>query len=290
MACKSHLVLTFAYQEFVDPCQSLPLISDTSVPAQLTGPPPVWDVCIHSVLLNTLHQSFVLSLSNLINADINNQIWLCGSVAARTVELRLAQSSPDLWQLLNRGGRVKDPWGIQGTGCFPITAYGWGESYSPPCGSVILSLLTMCYCYLFLVHSRPRSLKPRGVLTWFLAVTITTEFDRKEKVWDGDWNLKRDICVCLCSHVQLTSFSVCWGGDESVSASWTTVSQTFVCGPLAVSLNWTGSSRLAPSPLAKMDPSVRTLKIGSLLWKATALFPMQSSNFTVDKRIDNILT
>lgn len=100
------------------------------------------------------------------------------------------------------------------------------------------------------------------------------------------------IFSCQCSHavsVELTSFSFCWGEGGSIRASWTTVSQTCACGPLAVSLNWTGSSKLAPCPLAKMDPSACTLKKGSLLWKSTASFPMQSSNFTADKIIRKIL-
>lgn len=99
----------------------------------------------------------------------------------------------------------------------------------------------------------------------------------------GIWSMV-SVCLCLCSvNLSLTSFSFCWGDGGSVSDNWTTVSQTCVWGPLAVSLNWTGSSRLAPSSWAKMDPSVRTLKTGSLLWKTTASFPMQSSNFTVEK-------
>lgn len=85
-----------------------------------------------------------------------------------------AQASPDPWQLLNIGGRVEDPWGIQGTGCFPKTAYSWGESWSPPV-TVWYYHFQLCatatsYCS---SHSLPPSLKPQGVLTWFSAVAIT---------------------------------------------------------------------------------------------------------------------
>lgn len=169
-------------------------------------------------------------------------------------------------------------------------------NHTLPRGSVILSLLTMCYCFVFLLESLLLSLKPQGVLTWFLAVTITRPL---EEIWQERetvvswWKLQPwHFCVCLCSRavsVELTSFSFCWGEGGSIRASWTTVSQTCACGPLAVSLNWTGSSKLAPCPLAKMDPSARTLKKGSLLWKSTASFPMQSSNFTAGEIIKKIL-
>lgn len=165
-----------------------------------------------------------------------------------------------------------------------------------PSGTVILSLLTVCHCDFFLLHSsltlspslsNPKEFWPDSRLLlspdhWKKYVTGRRNPGMIIEIWSMMFLCDRSHWVC-----SLTSFSVSWGDAGSTSASWTTVSQTCVCGPFAVSLNWTGSSRPAPSAWAKMDPSVRTLKMGSLLWKATSSFPMQSSNFTAERRIEN---
>lgn len=66
-------------------------------------------------------------------------------------------------------------------------------------------------------------------------------------------------------------------------ATLTVVSQ--MCGswsPRAVTMNWTGSDRLATSCSVYTVPSGLTLKLGSLLTKPTSLLRWQSSNFTAE--------
>lgn len=70
-----------------------------------------------------------------------------------------------------------------------------------------------------------------------------------------------------------------WGCPAK--ASLTVVSQMWGSwNPRAVTMNWTGSDRLATSCSAYTVPSDLTLKLGSLLTKPTSLLRWQSSNFT----------
>lgn len=70
-----------------------------------------------------------------------------------------------------------------------------------------------------------------------------------------------------------------WGCPAK--ASLTVVSQMWGSwSPRAVTMNWTGSDRLATSCSVYTVPSGLTLKLGSLLTKPTSLLRWQSSNFT----------
>lgn len=68
-------------------------------------------------------------------------------------------------------------------------------------------------------------------------------------------------------------------------ASFTVVSQMWgSCSPRAVTMNCTGSDRLATSCSAYTVPSGLTLKLGSLLTKPTSRLRWQSSNFTAETK------
>lgn len=70
-----------------------------------------------------------------------------------------------------------------------------------------------------------------------------------------------------------------WGCPAK--ASLTVVSQMWGSrSPRAVTMNWTGSDRLATSCSVYTVPSGLTLKLGSLLTNPTSLLRWQSSNFT----------
>lgn len=56
------------------------------------------------------------------------------------------------------------------------------------------------------------------------------------------------------------------------------------CSPRAVTMNWTGSDRLATSCSVYTVPSGLMLKFGSLLMKPTSLLRWQSSNLTAERK------